>query len=379
LSNISSDEKATSPPASPDGAFTLEEILSQPTCWDASLQELEDDGGLKTLAHQFSNPQAWIFIGCGSSFYVAQSAAATMTALTGRRALAVPASELMLFPELVLSAEGPCVPVLISRSGRTSEVLKVAGFLRERGIATLGVSCAPGQTLETLVSRAMVLPAADEQSMVMTRSFTSMLMALQVLAATIAGNEEFLAAQRRLPANAEQLLRTLPRRVQDFITTRTFADYVCLGQGALYGIACEMALKLTEMSVSYAQSFHTLEFRHGPKSIVSEETLIAFLFSETGYSEELEVLEEIKKLGGTTLVIANRADSRARASADLLVELGADGPEAVRLPLYLIAGQLMGLYTGLKKGLDPDKPRNLSRVVVLADEDSSERPEHAAI
>lgn len=140
-----------------------------------------------------------------------------------------------------------------------------------------------------------------------------------------------------------------------------------------------MALKLTEMSVSYAQSFHTLEFRHGPKSIVSRETLIAFLLSETGYSEELEVLEEIRKLGGTTLVITNRADSRAPAAADLLVELGADGSEAARLPLYLITGQLMGLYTGLKKGLDPDRPRNLSRVVVLADEDSSERPKHAAI
>jgi glucosamine--fructose-6-phosphate aminotransferase (isomerizing) len=379
LSNIPSDGKATAPPPSPDGAYTFVEILSQPSCWGASFQQLEENGGLKTLARQFSNTQAWIFIGCGSSFYVAQSAAATMTALTGRRAQAVPASELMLFPDLVLSAEDRCVPVLISRSGRTSEVLKVAEFLRERGIATLGVSCAPGQTLETLASSAMVFPAADEESMVMTRSFTSMLMVLQALAATIAGQEEFLAAQRRLPATAEQVLRTLPRRVHDFVTTHTFADYVCLGQGALYGIACEMALKFTEMSVSYAQSFHTLEFRHGPKSIVSKETLIAFLLSETGYSEELEVLEEIKKLGGTTLVIANNADSRARAAADFLVELGADGPEVARLPLYLIAGQLMGLYTGLKKGLDPDKPRNLSRVVVLADEDSSERPEHAAI
>ncbi len=377
MSNTPSDGRA--PLASADGAHTLVEILSQPLCWGALVQQLEQSGDLKSLAHQFSNTQPWIFIGCGSSFYVAQSAAATMTALTGRRAQAVPASELMLFPELVLPEESPCVPVLISRSGRTSEVLKVAEFLRERGIATLGISCAPGQTLETLTASALVLPAADEQSMVMTRSFTSMLMALQALAATIAGNKEFLTAQRRLPTTAEQLLRTLPRQVHDFVTTHAFADYVCLGQGALYGIACETALKLTEMSVSYAQSFHTLEFRHGPKSIVSNETLIAFLLSETGYAEELEVLEEIKKLGGTTLVIANRADSRGRAAADLLVELDADAPEAARLPLYLIAGQLMGLYTGLKKGLDPDRPRNLSRVVVLADADSSERPEHAAI
>jgi len=95
-------------------------------CWTISLRDLEDNGGLKTLAKQFSSAQEWIFIGCGSSFYVAQSAAATMTALTGRRAQAVPASELLLFPELVLAAKNNFVPVLISRSGRTSEVLRVA-------------------------------------------------------------------------------------------------------------------------------------------------------------------------------------------------------------------------------------------------------------
>ena len=179
MSEIASGGKATAPPVSPDGAHTLLEILSQPSCWSTSLQQLQENGGLKTLAPQFSDTHTWIFIGCGSSFYVAQSAAATMTALTGRRAKAVPASEPMLFPELVLSAERACVPVLISRSGHTSEVLKVAEFLRERGIATLGISCAPGQALETLVSSTMIFPTADEQSMVMTRSFTSMLMALQ--------------------------------------------------------------------------------------------------------------------------------------------------------------------------------------------------------
>jgi fructoselysine-6-P-deglycase FrlB-like protein len=72
-----------------------------------------------------------------------------------------------------------------------------------------------------------------------------------------------------LPQVAGERLRTLPHRVREFVRTHAFEDYVCLGQGALYGVACESALKLTEMSVSYGQSFHTLEFRHGPKSIVS--------------------------------------------------------------------------------------------------------------
>jgi glucosamine--fructose-6-phosphate aminotransferase (isomerizing) len=367
---------STSSSSSSPGAATLIEILSQPLCWTTCLKDLLESGTLKNIAAKLSRAQEWLFIGCGSSYYVAQAAAATMTALTAMPSRAVPASEILLFPELILIPER-CVPVLISRSGRTSEVLKAAEALRARGIETLGISCAPGQKLETLVTNAIVLPAADEQSTVMTRSFTSMLMALQALAATISGREDFLASQQAIVKPAEKLLDAVPRRLSKFVEQHQFADYVCLGQGPLFGIACESALKLTEMSLSYGQSFHTLEFRHGPKSIVSEDTLIMFLLSESGFKSEVEVLEEIKALGGTTMVIANRASERVRAAADLLIELDIQAPELARLPLYLPSQQLMGLYTGLKKGLDPDNPKNLSRVVLL--DESSETSEHAAL
>jgi glucosamine--fructose-6-phosphate aminotransferase (isomerizing) len=363
--------------SSSPGASTLIEILSQPLCWTTCLKDLQENGTLKGIAARFSGAQEWLFVGCGSSYYVAQAAAATMTALTAKPSRAVAASEILLFPELILIPEG-CLPVLISRSGRTSEVLKVAELLRARGIDTLGISCAPGQKLETLVTTAIVLPPADEQSTVMTRSFTSMLMALQALAATICGREDFLASQQAIIRPAEKLLDALPRRVSKFVQQHQFADYVCLGQGPLFGIACESALKLTEMSLSYGQNFHTLEFRHGPKSIVSKDTLIMFLLSESGFKSEVEVLEEIKALGGTIMVVANRASERVRAAADLLIELNIQAPELARLPLYLPPQQLMGLYTGLKKGLDPDNPKNLSRVVLLADE-SSETSEHATL
>lgn len=366
--------------SAPNGSYTLVEILSQPLCWRNVLSDLEQANTLRTVAQEFSNVSEWIFIGCGSSYYVAQSAAASMTALTGKRAQALPASELLLFPDLTLAGKENFLPVLISRSGRTSEVLRAAEMLRARRIPTLGISCAPRQTLEKLVNTAIIMPRADEQSTVMTRSFTSMLMTLQALAATIGQKHGFIAAQQTgVTKAAEEILRSLPQRASAFVTEHDFEDYVALGQGALYGIACETALKLTEMSVSYAQSFHTLEFRHGPKSIVSERTLLVFLLSESGYASELEVLEEVKALGGTTLVIANRAEERARKAADLLLELNADVPEASRLPLYLLAGQLMGLYTGLESGLDPDNPRNLSRVVVLEDEDSPEESTHATV
>jgi glutamine---fructose-6-phosphate transaminase (isomerizing) len=171
----------------------------------------------------------------------------------------------------------------------------------------------------------------------------------------------------------------LPRRIREFVQTHSFADYVCLGQGPFFGLACEYALKLTEMSLSYAQSFHTLEFRHGPKSIVNPKVLLVFLLSESGYDAECEVLSEMKSLGATIMAVANKADVRVRAAADLVVELPLDVPELARLPLALFPGQLLGLYTGLQKGLDPDTPRNLSRVVTLEQDTSSMTTKHATL
>jgi glutamine---fructose-6-phosphate transaminase (isomerizing) len=362
------------------GTHTLTEILSQPQCWKDCLAEIDSSKGIDEIRKRFRDATEWLFIGCGSSYYIAQSAAASWSLITGRRARAVAASELLLYPELILTGMKNIAPVLISRSGRTSEVLRAGALLeKEKNIRTLAITCAPDQALGKVATTTLTLSAADEISTVMTRSFTSMLIGLQYAAAQLAQDESLLNALKHLPEAVGGAVKDLRPRVESFIAAHTFTDYVCLGQGPLFGIASESTLKLTEMSVSYAQCFPTLEFRHGPKSIVSPEVLLTFLLSESSYDAECEVLEEIKGLGGTTLVVANRADERARRSADLLVELNLDLPDLARLAPYLFAGQLTGLYTGLKKGLDPDNPRNLSRVVILDEKSSSKKPDHASL
>lgn len=341
------------------------------------MRELQKSGKLEEIRSRYAGTSSWLFVGCGSSYYVALSAAASMAALTGLSARAVPASDILLYPDVALAQTKDCIAVLISRSGRTSEVLRAAQVLKSRSIPTLAISCAPGQTLEQMADAAIVLPSADEKSMVMTRSFSSMLIGLQALAATLAVNQRFIDALQKMSASIPPALKSLPQRICDFVSNHRFADYVYFGQGPFYGLACEGALKVTEMSVSYAQVFHTLEFRHGPKSIVSPETLLVFLLSETGYDAECEVLQEMKELGGATLAIANQLDSRAREAADMAIEFSLDVPELSRLAAYLFPAQLLGLYTGLKKGADPDQPRHLSRVVLL-DEEKPVKPEHAA-
>ena len=357
------------------GAHSLAEILSQAQCWETCLTELSRSQALKDVEARFGSSEEWLFIGCGSSYYVALAAAATMQSLTGRRAWAIPASEVLLYPELVFSA-AQCVPVLISRSGQTSEVLRAAELLKDRGVPSLAISCALGQSLEKLATLTITLPA-DEQSTVMTRSFTSMLLALQFLAGRIAANEAYCNALLTLPGLAAPALTHIPDRIREFVSRHTFANYVCLGHGPFYGLACEYALKITEMSISTAQVFHSLEFRHGPKSVVTPETLLIFLLSEHGYEAECDLLEEVKSLGGATLAICNQSNARVRAAADLLLELQLPLPELARLAPSLVPGQLLALHTGLKKGLNPDSPRYLTRAVIL-DNNGSQTPEPVA-
>jgi len=349
------------------GMNTLAEILSQPRCWKECFKVLDESDQLEKVKELFSNDAECLFIGCGSSYYISLAAAASWQMITGIRARAIPASELLLFPDLVLTDTAKCRPILVSRSGHSSEVVRAAQYLeKERNIRTLAISCTTHQPLEKISAATLYLLPADEKSVVMTRSFTSMLLGAQSLAAFVANRKEVTNGLRRLPDGVQNVLNAVNKRIREFVQARTFADYVFLAQGPLFGIASEGQLKIKEMSCSYAQVFHTLEFRHGPKAIVSPETLITFLLSETAYEAERQVLEEIKGLGATTLVIASQADAATRENADLLVELNLDAPESVRAAGYLVTCQLMGFYTGLKKGYDIDRPRNLARAVILS-------------
>jgi glucosamine--fructose-6-phosphate aminotransferase (isomerizing) len=201
--------------------------------------------------------------------------------------------------------------------------------------------------------------------MVMTGSFTAILLAFQRLGIAFAGDNDLAAALDRLPEIGESWLRANADRIQQFAAKRIFADYVFLGQGPHYWVAQEAALKITEMSSSYAQAYHTLEFRHGPRSIASRETLVTFVISEGTAEEEGLLVGELKELGAATCVIINRATPALQKKSDLLIELALDVPEFARYPVTAIAAHLLGAAVGLQKGLNPDAPKNLTRAVLL--------------
>lgn len=340
------------------------EILSQPECWSECLRSLEVDPILRAIAADIDPDAEWLFVGCGTSYYLALSAAASFSAICGRPSRAVPASEVLLFPEIVTKRNQ--VAVLISRSGRTTETVKAMDLLNRRDhVRTITVTCASDSLFATRADYPLLLAAAYEQSTVMTRSFSGMLLGLQFLAARLGGNPEVCRQLVELPRLAKRLFASVPEQVQEFVANHEFDDYAFLAQGPFYGVACEAALKVMESSCSYAQSFHSLEFRHGPKSVAGPRVLVGFFISETGYSAEIDLLEEVKSLGSKTFVVSPKSDSRVKAAADILIEVPSLGMECTRLAASIPWGQLLGLYTGLKKGLNPDSPRNLSQVVIL--------------
>src|SRR3981081_2844316 len=156
------------------GQHTLSEILSQPQCWSACLAQLATSPELRAAIQLARSGAEWIFVGCGTSYYLAQTAASTFNYLK-LPARAVPASDLLMYPALTLHAGRDYIPVVISRSGRTSEAVRAAQILeKNRNLRTIAVTCADSQPLEAACSVTLKFLAADEQSMVMTRSFTSM-------------------------------------------------------------------------------------------------------------------------------------------------------------------------------------------------------------
>lgn len=345
---------------------TLAEVLSQPEIWLQCLNELRGSGVIEGILQETKSRTEWVFIGCGTSFYLAEAAAASWTMLTGLSAGALPASEPLLFPGLAVRNAGNVQAVVISRSGRTSEAVRAASLLsQEYYIPTLGITCEENSPLEKVCDRTIRLLAADEKSMVMTRSFSSMLLTLQVLAGGKSHEKEFVRSLERMAAHAAGRFNVLANQIEEFVAGHEFADYVFLGQGPFHALAREASLKMTEMSCSYSQFFHTLEFRHGPKAIVSPETCLTFFVSESGLEAETEVLAEMHELGGVTIAVCNRANERIHRSSDFVFELGLDGPEVANLAPFIVPGQLLGFFTGIKKNLNPDEPKNLSRVVIL--------------
>jgi glucosamine--fructose-6-phosphate aminotransferase (isomerizing) len=172
----------------------------------------------------------------------------------------------------------------------------------------------------------------------------------------MAGREDLVEAMGRLPEVGNWVIGNYESYAKEIGENLSFDRFYFLGSGIRYGLACETNLKMKEMTLTHSEPFHVLEFRHGPMSMVNEKAVVVGMLSDVNRVHEAKVLSEMKMLGGTV-------SSLGEADAD--VSFKSQIPEQVRGVLYLPVLQLMAFYRSVAKGLNPDRPENLTAVIKL--------------
>jgi glucosamine--fructose-6-phosphate aminotransferase (isomerizing) len=315
-----------------------------------------------------------VVTGAGSSYYLALSVAAVARAVLDRSVIAAPLSELILRPEGLLvgraagaGGDGHLAArrepvVIISRSGSTSEAVSVAERMRSADHPTIAVTCRAGSPLAALADVTLVSPAGDEEAIVMTRSFASMLALLLGVVARVGRNEALAADLGRATHRWPEA--TSAAAVGRRLGATDWSRVVVLGGGPAFGIAAEWGLKLTETSQIPTNVYEPLEFRHGPISVCEPGMLVVGLVGGAGAGEEVAVVAEAAALGATTWLIASDEDEARGATGDVNLIGGGLDPVA-RLPLLVHPAHALALSLALTRGRDPDAPRHLGQVVIL--------------
>ena len=331
---------------------TYKEIKSQTEAWR---QALEITCAL-TLPSAEKYEQV-IFTGCGSTYYLSLSAAALYQELTGRTARAVPAGELLLNSQIVLTNQKSLL-IAVSRSGTTTETIRAVEKFKNENRGEVVVISNYDEILSRLADVNIVIDKGQEESVAQTRSFASMYVAATVMCARMAGRDDLVEAMSALPEAGQRLMRDFETVAREIGENLSFDRFYFLGSGIRYGLACEANLKMKEMTLTHSEPFHTLEFRHGPMSMVNEHAVVVGLLSDVNRVHEAMVLSEMKMLGGAITSLGD-------AERDADVSFKSQIPEQVRGVLYLPVLQLMAFYRSVAKGLNPDRPENLTAVVKL--------------
>ncbi|ORT58839.1 SIS domain-containing protein [Streptomyces sp. CB03238] len=296
---------------------TAAEIATQPTCWRRAAEAAASFGeGLPRPGERVA------VTGCGTSWFMAIAYAALREAAGQGETDAYASSE---FP----FSRGYDRVVAITRSGTTTEVLDLLGVLRGRGVPTLALTADPKTPVMDAADAVAVLDWADEESVVQTRFATTALAFLRAALGDVPGVKPVAEAA----VDAElAVTEPLPEAVLGA------EQWTFLGRGWTYGLALEAGLKMREAAGAWTEAYPAMEYRHGPISITGPGR-VAWVFGALPEG----LAGDVARVGGTL---------HAHASADPMADL----VRAQRLAVALAEG----------KGYDPDRPRNLTRSVILS-------------
>jgi glucosamine--fructose-6-phosphate aminotransferase (isomerizing) len=351
------------------------EIFEQPKAIADTLEQLEGfapeafgDGA--TAA--FAQIDRVLILACGTSYYAGSTARYWLEGMAGLPTTVEVASEYR-YRESV--PDPRTLVIVISQSGETADTLAALKHAKSLGMAhTLAICNVAASAMVRETALHWITRAGREIGVASTKAFTTQLVALFILATTLAKVRGRLSDDTQ--ADAQRALRHLPLAVQSVLAlepqliawSEHFAGKehaLFLGRGLHYPIALEGALKLKEISYIHAEAYPAGELKHGPLALVTQEMPVVTVAPNDALLEKLKSnMMEVRARGGQLYVLAD-ADSHIHAS---------EGIHVIRMPehygllspiLHVVPLQLLAYHTALARGTDVDKPRNLAKSVTV--------------
>ncbi|SKB70780.1 tagatose-6-phosphate ketose/aldose isomerase [Salegentibacter holothuriorum] len=361
-------------------AYTKKEIEGQPKLWQlvynlilAEEQRIKDF--LNPLFEQ--KDLEIILTGAGSSAFVGEAAQGLVQKNTGCLARAIATTDLVTHPENFFPDNNkPVLLVSFARSGNSPESVEAVNLANKfcSNIQHLIITCNENGELykyteaNTETALAVLLPEeANDKSLAMTGSFTSMLLSVLLVcnknkAGDLKSEVNKIIEQGKLTLDSYESLKE--------ITHLDFDRVVFLGSGPMLGIARECHLKLQELTDGKVVCKHDsfLGFRHGPRAVTNEKTLVVYLFSPSNhvyrYERDLAISIGEDPRNIWSLSVGHKEDSAINSNLNLDLDFEKD--QELNIVPATIIGQVLGYYKSLQLGLDPDNPSvsgAISRVV----------------
>ena len=372
--------------------YTYDEIHQQPAMWRKELKALlANKAEVSAFMHKYLTPDTDVVLtGAGTSAFIGDALLPVMRGMW-RNVRSVPTTDLITHSEYLLDKERPLLLVSFARSGNSPESVGAVNLANKlcKNVAHVYITCnkngklakqANGENGDATLNGGkenillLLLPEeTDDKSLAMTSSFSTMLLTCLMLG-HIDTLEQDADEIEKTAKNAEAVINEYEEKLKG-IGERPFERGVFLGSGALKGIAEECHLKLQELTdgavVCKFDSF--LGFRHGPKAVVNDKSLVVYLMTD---KEDVQRYERdlVKQVDANNnpvaqvIVIAGKEPELPGVKADLVVKMpfGPKENDFYGIVPYVLVGQLLGFYASKAHGLNPDAPSvsgNIHRVV----------------
>ncbi|MEM4536405.1 MAG: glutamine--fructose-6-phosphate transaminase (isomerizing) [Nitrososphaerota archaeon] len=351
--------------------YMLKEIFDQPNVLREALRIQERY--LDLLTEFLDRGREVFLIASGTSYNACLVGSYMFSKLARLSTYPVIASE---FIENYGSSIGVDTVILaVSQSGETADVLTSIDYARYRAATIIGITNVLGSTL-TRIARAYVLQnAGPEIGVAATKTFTSQLMVLALLALRLARKrgkvsqyevDEFQDELRCIPELVEKTLKISNDPVKNLAReVARFSSMFFLGRGISNATALEARLKIMELSYIPCIAYPAGESKHGPISVVEDGYPVFFIAPNDDARKHLiGNIMEMKARGAKIFCVGAEGDEEIKQLSDWYLGLPSTHPLLSPI-VYVVPFQLLAYYAAIERGYDPDKPRNLAKSVTV--------------